>query len=195
MTFLTVSFPVTKKNSCKEGAPVNRMITRKVLHTGTAVLIMTIVVLMTVLCLPQNLKRHFTGQNVKQSHHTPREATSSTKTARFEDESQHHTEKLQRARESKRAYKTRVREEAREALAEERKASESWRPERAVEIKPEQGLQMDARWKCEQYCRARTAFLSIQKGVHIHQTAETVSLTCRETYCKAKIRFLRDPSM
>ena len=53
---------------------------------------------------------------------------------------------------------------------------------------------MDARWKCERYCRAHTAFLSIQKGVNIHQTAETVSLTCRESHCKSKIRFLRDPS-
>ena len=131
---------------------------------------------------------------MKQSHHTPREATSPPKTARFEDESQHHTDKLQMSRESKRAHKTRVREEAREALAEERRASESWRPERAVEIKPEQELQMDASWKCERYCRSHTAFLSIQKGVNIHQMSETVSLTCLETHCKAKIRFLRDPS-
>ena len=59
MTCLMFSFPVTKKNSCEEGNPVNRMITRKDIHAGTAVLIMTIVVLMTVLCLSQDLKRHF----------------------------------------------------------------------------------------------------------------------------------------
>ena len=64
---------------------------------------------------------------------------------------------MQRLRESKRAYKERVREKARQALAEERKAYESWHPQRAVELRPEEGLEMDTIWKYELYCRAYTA--------------------------------------
>ena len=124
---------------------------------------------------------------------TPLKNIAKTKTTSFQDRSSPQIETLNRARASKRFDKERIREEARQALAEERRASESWHPQRAVELIPETGLEMDARWKCERYCRAHTAFLSIQRGVNIHQTAETVSLTCRERHCKAKLWVLRNP--
>ena len=146
----------------------------------------------SVVILSEKTVPEYTGTSFAESNTTLRPAFTASETIPFENKWQTHVEKLQRIRDSKRAYKQRIREEARQALAHERRASESWRPERAIDMKPVEGLEMEARWKCERYCRAHTAFLAIQKGVKIHQTAETVSLSCREHHCKAKMRILRN---
>ena len=87
----------------------------------------------------------YTGTSFTESNTTLRLAFTAPETIPFENKSQNHVEKLQRIRDSKRAYKQRIREEARQALSDERRASESWLPERAVDMKPVEGLEMEAR--------------------------------------------------
>lgn len=102
-------------------------------------------------------------------------------------------EQASRRREQKRRSKKKAMERARAALSAERRAAASWKPRRCVEIAPTTGMELSARWKCDHMCRAHTAFIGVQKGVNVHQTAVRFVSTCRDTSCAATMQFDRQP--
>ena len=91
-------------------------------------------------------------------------------------------------------YKARAKEQAKQALEDERSGSESWTTERVCPIHPEIGQLYRFRWMCERFCRAHTAYHGIHQGVRIHQTVQQVTMTCRSSSCNALLRFNRLPS-
>lgn len=100
-------------------------------------------------------------------------------------------ERLKMRRLVARRYKARILIEAKRALMEEKEVGSFWKPERVKEIEPSIGLTFSMRFKCEQYCRAYTAFLGVQNGVRVRQTTLLVQMKCHATGCRAKIKFDR----
>lgn len=98
--------------------------------------------------------------------------------------------KMNRQRANRR-YKTRVLQDARDALQLEREAAVSWKPTRAVQLKPSVGLLFGVRWRCDQYCRAYAAYLGVHLGVTVHQTTQLVESKCKQKDCKSILRFTR----
>lgn len=98
-----------------------------------------------------------------------------------------------RRRELQRRYRVRVAQRAKEALELERGDANAWIPRRTTEMEVEEGMNFEARWKCERLCREHAASKGVTGGINIHQTTQTLSMTCRNKKCAAIIRFGRQP--
>lgn len=85
-------------------------------------------------------------------------------------------------------------ERARDYLNKEHKASETWLPQRDMELKPYIGLQFDSKWMCEQYRRAHTACVANQTGIRLHQTLIKVKMTSKFKGCVPTLRCDRPAS-
>lgn len=84
-------------------------------------------------------------------------------------------------------------EKAKNALHREKGEARNWVPKPVHEITPRVGIQLRARWQCEQLCRAYTALKAPHDGIKMTATFAVLRCSCRTEECTSIIQFFRQP--
>lgn len=77
----------------------------------------------------------------------------------------------------------------RRPLDTERWEARSWKAIEAIALHSAVGIVFPVSWDCDCFCGSYNAYLSVQNGIKIHQTAELLSCSCRTRKCQFQIRF------